>query len=188
MTKFSLDVLKDEKAPVVALLHVVLRKYGVECFDWQPEFLREEVEQDFNVKLSDLQSDKIQAGITILATDLFEGQWEVFKTVCHLLNNTADTFEDASSLEAEEIASAIAHYRLLTGAETNTPFSDEVNAAAGVVFYSYGMSEAPTIFPTALIPDYAVKADPSEKNQALNDIYDARTKDILAYVQSLIKE
>ena len=93
MTRFSLDVLKDEKAPAIALLSIVVQRYGVEAFDWQPEFLRDEIKNDFNVELSDLQSDKLQAAITILKTDLFETQWEVFKTVCHLLNNTPDLFE-----------------------------------------------------------------------------------------------
>ena len=101
-----------------------------------------------------------------------------------LLNNTPDLFEDASSIEAEELASALAQYRLLVGTEETPPFSDEVNAGAGVVFYNYGMSEPPSIFPTALMPDYAVKADPTEKNQALSEIYDTRTKDIVSFVKS----
>ena len=188
MTRFSLGVLKDDKAPAIALLYLVLRKYGTEAFEWQPEFLRDEIQQDFNVTLSDLQSDKLQAAITVLQTDLFENQWEVFKTVCHLLNNTPDTFEDATPLEAEEVASALAQYRLIVGTEGTPPFSDEVNAYVGVVFYNYGMSEAPSIFPSAVLPAHAVKADPIEKSQALSQLYDERTKDIIAYVQSIVKE
>jgi hypothetical protein len=188
MSRFSLDVLNYEKAPALALLYVVIKKYGVEAFSWQPEFLREELESDFNVCLSDLQSDKLQAAIIILQTDLFEGQWEVFKTICHLLNNTPDNFEDATGLEAEEVASALAQYKLLVGSTGTPPFSDEVNAGAGVVFYNYGMSEAPSILPTASIPGYAVKADPTEKNQALSEIYDSCTKSIIEYAQSIVKE
>lgn len=188
MTRFSLDVLKDEKAPAVALLYIVLRKYGTDAFEWQPEFLRDEIQHDFNVALSDLQSDKLQAAIAILQTDLVESQWEVFKTVCHLLNNTPDNFEDSTPLEAEEVAAALAQYRLIAGTEGTPPFSDEVNAYAGVIFYNYGLSEAPSIFPTALMPDHAVKADPTEKSQALSQLYDERTKAIVAYVQSIVKE
>jgi len=187
MTTFSLEVLKDEKAPAIALVDVVLRKYGTEAMSWQPEFLREELESDFGVTLSDLQSDKIQAGFTILQTDLFQSQWEVFKTVCHLLNNTPDSFEDPTPLEAEELAAAMAHYRLFVGdAEDTPPFSDEVKAYAGVVLYHYGMSESAAIFKDALMPT-SVKADPSEKNAALSAIYDARTKALTAYVQSLVR-
>ncbi len=188
MTRFSLDVLKDDKSPVIALLIVVLKKYGVEALEWQPEFLRDEIDREFGVSISDLQSDKIQAGMIILQTDLFQSQWEVFKTVAHLLNGVADTFEDATPLEAEEVASALAHYKLIVGGREEHTFTDEVNTYAGVVFYEYGMSEAPLIFPTALIPSYAVKSDPSEKNQALGEIYDVRTRDLLAYVDSLVKE
>lgn len=183
--KFSLNVLKDDKAPAVALLLIVLAKYGKEGLERQPEFLRDEIQLDFDITLDDLQSDKIQAAMTILTTDLFESQWEVFKTVCHLLNNTPDSFEDHTAIEAEELAVALAHYRLIIGEDPDHPFSDEVKAYAGLVFYEYGMSEAPAIFPQAIMPERAVKADPTEKNQALNDLYDARTADLLKYVQEI---
>ena len=189
MTRFATDVLKDEKAPTIALLAVVLKKYGVEAIHWQPELLREELESDSGLTLTDLQSDKIQAGMTILATDLFEAQWEVFKTVCHLLNSTPDSFEEATTLEAEELATAMAHYRLIIGEdEEKAKFSDEVLAYAGVVFYHYGMSEAPAIFPKALMPASAQKSDPTEKNEALSELFDARTDAIKAYVATLVKE
>lgn len=189
MTRFSLDVLKDEKAPALALVAVVLRKYGVESLGWQPEFLRDEIKSDFNVDMSDLQSDKIQAGFTILQSDLFQNQWEVFKTVCHLLNNTPDSFEDPTPLEAEELASALAHYKLFVENGEDVPaFSDEVKAYIGVVFYHYGMSEAGAIFKDALMPSSATKADPSDKNSALSEIYDTRSKAITAYIQTLVQE
>jgi len=188
MTRFSLDVLKDDKAPAIALVAVVLRKYGITCLDWQPEFLRDEIKSDFGVDLTDLQSDKIQAGFTILQTDLFHSQWEVFKTVCHLLNNTPDSFDDPTPLEAEELAAALAHYKLFADClESTPPFSDEVKAYIGVVFDHYGMSEAATIFKDALMPP-SVKADPTEKNNALSDIYNERTKLLTDYMHSIVQE
>ena len=188
MTKFSLDVLKDEKAPAIALVAVVVRKYGMEASEWQPEFLRDELKSDFGVEISDLQSDKIQAGFTILTTDAFQSQWEVFKTVCHLLNNTSDSFDDPTPLEAEELASALAHYKLFVDdGDDMPPFSDEVKAYIGVVLYHYGMSEPALIFKDALMP-HSVKADPSEKNAALGEIYDVRTKGIVDYTMSLLQE
>jgi len=185
MHKFSLDVLRDEKAPALALLAVVLRQYGVEALEQQPEFLRQELDSDFGVTLTDLQSDKIQAAIVVLTTDLFESQWEVFKTVCHLLNGTPDSFEDTTPLEAEELALALAHYDLIRGEDDKPAFSHEVLQYAGTVFYHYGMSEAAAIFPLAMMPSSVVTADPTEKNQALSAIYDARLKDIREYIGSL---
>lgn len=182
--KLSLDVLKDEKAPVIALVAAVLKKYGTEAMNWQPELLRNEIESDYGLTMSDLQSDKIQAGFSILVTDLFESQWEVFKTICHLLNNTPDSFEDPTPLEAEELATAIAHYRLIIGDDPEkAKFSDEVRAYVGVVLYHYGMSEPAAIFPTALMPA-SVKSDPTEKDAALNELFDAKTKAIQEYMAS----
>lgn len=188
MTRFSINVLQDDKAPAIALVIVVLRKYGVEAMDWQPEFLRDLIKEDFSTPISDLQSDKIQAGFAILKSDLFQSQWEVFKTVCHLLNNTPDSFDDPTPLEAEELAAALAHYKLFAGdGDDAPPFSDEVKAYIGVIFHHYGMSEPAAIFKDALMPQ-SVKADPSDKNSALSEIYDARTKSVTEYVQSLIQE
>ena len=186
MTKLSLEVLRDEKAPVLALLALVLKAYGKDAMDWQPEFLRAEIDRDNSVTISDLQSDKIQAGFILLQTDMFEAQHEVFETVCHLLNGTPCSFQDPTPLEAEELAAALAQYRLLVdGDDQRSPFSDEVKAYAGVVFHHYGMTVAPTIFQQALMPEFPEKADPSEKDRALSDIFDARTKAITDYVGSM---
>lgn len=188
MKRFSAEVLKDERAPVIALLMVVLAKYGVECMDYQPEFLRKDLNEDFNVDISDLQSDKIQAGMTILKTDLFEAQWEVFKTVCHLLNSIPDSFEENTPLEAEVVAAAMAHYKVIVEDDVRTPFSDEVCAYVGQVFHHYGMVEAPSLFPNAMMPE-SNEMNPeiqSEKNEALNSLYDAHIKNIQKYVDSLL--
>lgn len=187
--RLSLSILRDDHAPVIALVAAVIRQYGTAALEWQPELLRNEIESDFEISLTDLQSDKIQAGFTVLTTDLFEAQWEVFKTVCHLLNNTPDSFEDHTQLEAEELATAIAHYRLLIGEdEEKAKFSDEVRAYAGVVFYHYGMSEPASIFPTALMPPSAVKADPTEKNEALSLLFNLKTKALQDYMATLIQD
>ena len=187
--RLSLEVLKDSTAPAIALVAVALQKYDTSCMEWQPELLRDELQSDYNITISDLQSDKLQAGLTILHSDFFEAQWEVFSTICHLLNGTPDRFEDATPLEAEELAAALAHYHLILGLDSEAPkFSDEVKAYAGQVFSHYGMSEAPAIFPQALMPDGAQQADPTEKNQALSAIYDERKARLTAYMHSLRKE
>lgn len=147
MNKLPLGILRDEKAPAIALLALVTNKYGTECYEWEPQILKSELENDFSIKLSDLQSDKIQAAIVVLTTELYEDQYEVFETCSHLLNNQEDTFEDVTPLEAEEIISALAHAQLiLEGQEDRLNFSDEVNAYVGHIFYEYGFCTSPKLF------------------------------------------
>ena len=78
------QILKDEKAPVLVLLSLVTKEYGKECYDWDPLVLKAELQEDFDLELSDLQSDKIQAGITILTTDQYETNVPVFETLNYL--------------------------------------------------------------------------------------------------------
>ncbi len=186
MERLSLDVLKDKKAPAMALLAVVINKYGVECFDWFPDTLREEIRNDYDVEITDLQSDMIQAAITIMSTNFFEEQWEVFKTCVHLLNGLSDSFEDFTPMEAEYIASALADYMLLKdGDDESEEFSDEVEAYIGDSFYHYGLSKAPGIFTTAIMPSYALECDDTGKNEALTEMFMAKVKYIKDYCNSL---
>lgn len=185
MKRTPLQVLKDEEAPASALLCIALKKYGTDCLDWAPEILRAELESDYGIEISDLQSDKLQAAITIFSTNLFEDQWEVFVTCCHLLNNIYDTFLDFIPLEAEYIAAALAEASILKNEEFEG-FSDEVKTFAGLVFHEYGMSKPPDIFKDAII--VAKTGDDKinmEKNEALNEIYDARKKTVQEYLESL---
>lgn len=195
-----MSVFKDESAPAIALLSCVVNNYGGESFSWEPEILRAEIEQDFNISISDLQSDKIQAEITTIATDAFQNQWEVFEKVCHIFNGVPDEHDTANPLEAEEIAQALADYYLLTYEEDPaadsqgelfgdpTVFSDEIRAYCGRVFYDYGCHSAPSIFPTAILPDGVVPGDNSEKEVALKEIFDARINQIMTYMSQLTTE
>lgn len=180
--KLSLEVLKDEKAPALALLAVVISKYGTECFEWSSEYLRKELESDYSITMSDLQSDKIQTAIVILTTEMFEDQYEVFETCTHLLNNQEDTFVDVTPLEAEELIAGLAHYRLIMEGHEERQFSDEVNVYAGFIFYEYGFCEPPGLFPTAIIPYKVNQADMTEKNAALQELFDSKTKQIRDYM------
>ncbi len=208
MSKLILDVFKDEKAPALALLSCVIRKYGVESFDWEPGILRAEIEDDFDITLSDLQSDKIQAAITVLTTNSFQDQWEAFEKICHLFNNVADDFSMVNPLEAEEIAQALADYYLINVVEnavenpTNEPeldqipdergenispttYSPEVRAYVGQILFDYGCCAAPKLFPTAILPGGVVPGDNTEKEQALEEIFNARLEFIMAYLEEM---
>lgn len=166
---------KDPHTPAFVLLSMVINKYGTACFDWEPELLRKELEEDYNVTFSDLQSDKLQAAITILSTDQIEEHWEAFETCCHLLNNEPDNFETFEPLEAEEIAHALPELELIKGAELEPIlYGDEVRAYAGIIFHAYGMCQPPRIFPTAIMPTSVTQCDDTEKNEALEELYNAR--------------
>lgn len=176
MYDLPLTFLRDTDIPASVLLVIVLRKYGPGCFDMDPSLLRQDIEDDFKIQLTDLQQDKLQAAITVVSTDQFESHWEVFETCCHLFNNQPDDFESFDPLEAEDVALALAEVDIIKNtAHEPVEYDSEVNVYAGLVFHEYGMSKPPNIFPTALMPE-SNECDDSEKNEALDELYKARLK------------
>lgn len=179
-----LALLRDQDAPGTVLLAVALGKYGTECFDWEPEILRLELEDDFGLKLTDLQSDKLQAVITLYTTDQIESNWHAFNTACHVMNNEyVDHAVFDYPLEAEYIVGALPEIEFLRN-EDGIAFSPEVNAYAGLVFYEYGCSKAPTLFPTAIMPA-CVDSDMVEKDAALDELYRAKKASFAKYLDKI---
>lgn len=183
--KTDKQILKDEDAPVSALISVIVKNYGVECFDWESVILRNELENDFDFELTDLQSDKIQAGITVLTTDMYESDIRTFEVCSRLFNNSSQDFEDFEPLEAEELISAMTEIMLLK--MENVDFRSSVNAYAGEVFFNYGFCKAPKLFPTAIMPEGKPEVcDDLEKNEALQEIFDENIKRVKNYLDKMV--
>lgn len=181
--KLPLTVLKDKSAPAAALALVAIRQYGVECFEWTPQILRNELEKDYNVELSDLQSDKLQAAITILTSDAFETNWHVFQTICRHLTGQPMGFEDFEPLDPEEIVYALTDATLIR--HEPIEFDDEINAYCGKVFHDYGFCNAPDLFPTAIMPPCPGGSDDTEKNEALTELFQERLAELVAYIEDM---
>jgi hypothetical protein len=187
MDDLPLTFFKNTDVPAIVLLVLVTKKYGTECYDWQPELLRKELEED-GINLTDLQSDKLQAAILVLTTDQVESHWEVFEKCCHLFNNNLDDFEACCPLEAEEIAMALPEIEAIRNAEHESiQYSDDINAYTGIIFHEYGLCKAPKIFPSSLLPKVVNLCDSSEKDEALIELYEARKASILEYIERLQK-
>jgi hypothetical protein len=165
-------VLEDEKAPAIALLKIVIKNYGQECFSWEPPVLKAELQEDFDCEISDLQSDKIQAAITILTTDVYERSIKAFETINYLLNHQPDNLDEFNPLEAEELICGLTEAYLIRGEELD--FSPEVRVYAGQIFYDYGFHKPPTLFPKAIMQEKDGNDD--DKNAALQELFDEKIK------------
>ena len=84
---FNRDIYKDEEAPAFVLLGITIKKYGVVVLDYDPALLRQEIERDYDIKLPDINMDKLQAAMIVMTTDHFYDDWRVFETCCHLFHN-----------------------------------------------------------------------------------------------------
>ncbi len=187
---FTIDVYKDEKAPAFALMGVTLTKYGMAAIEHEPELLREQIEKDYGIKLSDLQMDKLQAAIIVLCSDAFYDDWRVFETCSHLFSNSPVDHDVVNPLEAEDIAVALAEATLIKSCvlekDERIQYHDEVRAYAGLIFHDYGLSKAPKIFPTAIMPANSGNTDNDKsKNDSLKELFDAHSEYIVDYIEKL---
>jgi hypothetical protein len=174
------QILEDQHAPPVALLALIIKNYGNECFEWDSMVLKAELNEDFDCDLTDLQSDKIQAAITVLTTDVYETHINSFETINYLFNHLQDNFDEINPLEPEQLIAGLTEAYLIRGEKFD--FSPEVRVYAGQIFRDYGMHKPPTLFPTAIMEQK--EGDDTEKNEALQEIFDEKLKHSEQYVKT----
>ena len=182
--KLPTIIFRDTKAPAFALLAAFIKHYGTAALSWEPEIIRKEIDEDFNLKLSDLQKDKLQAAITCLTTNLYETDYNVFRVVNHLFSNIHSEFNTFDILEAEELMNGYAEYMLIKESidDDDIKFDPEVRAFAGTVFFNYGMSKAPSLFPVAIMPQNANDGEDVDKNEALTELFNDKVARIFEYL------
>lgn len=185
---FNRDIYKDPKVPAFVLLATTIKKYGMNSLEYEPELLRNEIEKDYDIKLPDINMDKLQAAIIVMTTDHFYNDWRVFETCCHLFHNEPVDADVVNPLDAEDIAVGLAEATMIKADTLDThselDFDDEIRAYAGQVFFEYGMSTAPFIFRSAIMPSIPGSAinDP-DKNDALRELFDGHSEYILNYIE-----
>jgi hypothetical protein len=179
------NILTDEKAPLVALLWVVAEKYGPKAFEWLPMILRDELEQDADCSITDVQADRIQAAIAAVSTNMYETDVRTFEVCTRLACGIPQDFEDLHPLEAEELVSGMTEIYVLKGEKLE--YSDEVNRYAGEIFFEYGFTAAPELFPTAIMPEVTAKdsSQDKEKNEALAEILEQRIDFLASYMKDI---
>jgi len=75
----SANLFTHPEAHPIVLDMALIRKYGVEWMEWEPETLEIRIPEDFKVNgVSDLNLSKIQACKTLHLVDSYWQRWEVF--------------------------------------------------------------------------------------------------------------
>jgi hypothetical protein len=153
-----------------------LDRFGTEALTWDPTTIALEVEEEFDVDLSQLSLDKLMVAIQIMTTDRFYRSLPDFVAFCNVLGG--DTYDPATfdPADAEEVAWGITEALLLYPPEEDQsePFTNEIRAYIGAVLDSEGLINPPDILRIALRTTRVAPSitDFSDDPTMFNAVYD----------------
>jgi hypothetical protein len=173
------QVYQDDQAPAIALLICFISKYGDEGLYWDSQLIRNEIERDYGLILDDFQADKLNAAIEVLTSNLYETNWNVFETCNHLLANVPTDASIVSPLSIEELIKSLVEAHLIR--HEPIEYHPDINLYAGKIFYDFGFSKPPDIFPSAIIPK-CNDCNDKEKNNAIQELFNQYIEYVLSYV------
>jgi hypothetical protein len=167
------------------LLTLFVDKFGTEGLTWDPATIALEIEDEFNVDLSQAVLDKLIVAIQLLTTDRFFKSLPDFITFCNILAGDTYNPEMFDPADAEEVAWGITEAMLIAppDREEEEPFTDEIRAYIGAVLDSEGIINPPDILRIALrqarvSPSIGDFSDDPEMFNAVYDLEAGKTEDI----------
>jgi hypothetical protein len=192
-------MLSDDDTFASCLLAIAVDSYSTECFDWEPDTIVKELEDDFNIQMPQVNQDKVNALIVALTTDQFYRDPVVFWQTGNVLSGAPANFVmGADPLTVDEAAWAVVEVTLLDmpdGDQSVPEFSEDIGAMVGAILRSEGFIEPPQFLKFAEMPRRPVGLDPAseqaqyarqkELDQDLRDLIAGRIAQLNAQLQKL---
>ncbi len=146
------SVFQSDEAFATTLVTILVDHFGTECFDWAPETLMLEIEEDFQTQIHPRVFDRMMTGIALLKSDLFYNNVPDFIRHCNILSG--DTYDPRTwdPADATEIAWGITECLLLSPPDDDddeNPFSDEIVAYIGATVDAEGIINPPDVLQIA---------------------------------------
>lgn len=170
-------LLLNDDAYVTSLLTLLIEMYGTEAFQWSPQTIREQLEEDFAIQeLPKSTLDKIMAGISLLTTDHFYQTPSRFIQLANII--AGDDFDPTTfdPADAAECSWAIVEAYLLDPWDADEDrFNTEIKAYIGKVLDDEGFVKTPKILMIALrdnLEDF-INLEYSDDPDMFQAIYDA---------------
>lgn len=79
--------LSFQGALTTTLTTIILEHFGTEALEYHPETIIKDLEDEFDIEIPEINKTKINAGITLLTTDLFNNSLSGHLTLTLALNN-----------------------------------------------------------------------------------------------------
>lgn len=159
------------------LLTLFVDMYGTAGFNWDPETIRMELEEDLRVKIRQANFDRLMVAINLIKSDDFYQSLPDFISYCNILSG--DTYDPRNwdPADAAEIAWGMTEALLIQPPddEEENPFAEEIVAYIGQVLNQEGIITPPDILKVAVRdndPAMMVAGGYSDDPEMFNAIYD----------------
>jgi hypothetical protein len=126
------NLFRHPEAHPIALDMVLIRKYGSDWLDWEPETLEVAIPHDFGTaSISDVNLQKINACKALHLVDSFWERWEVFGWCTMGLNGI---FPDIQIMQVPTVAQCAVSVDIANRIREDVAWSDEVQQYLVAVF------------------------------------------------------
>lgn len=82
-----MSIFKDEQTHPLILLRKYLSMFGLEALEWEPQVVKQSVEDETGTSIARVNLMKLLAAITVANHDMFWRDWQTFHFICQALNN-----------------------------------------------------------------------------------------------------
>ena len=188
------EALTGSGTYTTVLITIFVETYGTEGFQWSPETIQMELEEDFNVTMPRANLDRLMTGINLLLSDDFYKSLPDFVNYCNILSG--DTYDPRSfdPADAVECAWGITESLMLNPPDDDDdePFAEEIVAYIGKVLDDEGIINPPDVLRIAVrdtdnsqvIGEFS--DDPVMYN-AMHDFEASKTEDINNAIRTHIR-
>lgn len=187
-------VWSDENSFATTLLLCFMDAYGVEGLEWDPATIRQEIEEDFEVKMSTRAFNKLMAGINIATTDQFYTRLPEFIDLCNILSGDVLDPRWFDPADPGECAWGITEALFISppDAEDENPFAPDIVGYIAEVVKAHGIQNPPDVLKLGLKGDASQIAenvaqtfsDDPEMYSAIWKVQQEKSEEIRQYIKS----
>lgn len=166
-------LLQSRDAIASALMVLLIDHLGVEIVNMEPDTLIEEIKTRWKITPPEFNRDKIWSLATVMATDLFLKDLNVFNHVANALSGKGASFEHFAPADITEVCWMLAEIAIFDPDALEGKFSDEIEAYILAKLNDEGLQKLPRILKRFLrMPDQV---------QVVNDALSGDGIDFKAY-------
>ena len=150
-----LEVLKkalvDQNTFASVLLVIAVDRLELEMLQWDPETIRMELDQTFEIKMPDPCFNKLMAAVTIVTSDAFYKDLPTFIALCNALCDGSVETDQWEPADALEIAWGIVESMLVWPPQGKDPFVPQILEYIAAALKDEGIMDPPDVLKLGML-------------------------------------